>query len=150
MIFFSVIWRLSSSGTYKITLHFCPKFSKSGPLAFCSYTCTTASDYTTTTYNQYYIKFSSLSYQNLAAHSYLSLWILYCKVALATLHTELMRIQDGGYIAVDPTSLKLSMPYQSFTVWYVHGTVNEGYAHARRPVDLPESAVTSGKFQNGI
>ena len=40
----------------------------------------------------------------------------YCKVALATLRTELTRIQDGGYTAVDPTSPGLSTPYKSFTV----------------------------------
>ena len=39
-----------------------------------------------------------------------------CKVALATLHTELTRIQDGGYTAVDPTSPGLSTPYRSSTV----------------------------------
>ena len=38
-----------------------------------------------------------------------------CKVALATLCTELTRIQDGRYAAVDPTSPGLSMPYRSFT-----------------------------------
>ena len=30
------------------------------------------------------------------------------------------------------------------------GAVYEGYAHAGRPVGLPESAVTSGEFQNGV
>ena len=32
------------------------------------------------------------------------------------LRTELTRIQDGGYTAVDPTSPGLSTPYESFTV----------------------------------
>ena len=36
----------------------------------------------------------------------------YCKVALAALCTELTRIQDGGYTAVDPTSPGLSTPYE--------------------------------------
>ena len=30
---------------------------------------------------------------------------------------------------------------------YMPGAVYEVYAHAERPVGLPESAVTSGKFQ---
>ena len=38
----------------------------------------------------------------------------YCKVALATLRTELTQIQECGYTAVDLTSPGLSMPYQSF------------------------------------
>ena len=39
-----------------------------------------------------------------------------CKVVLVTLRTELVRIQDGGYTAVDPTSPGLSTLYQSFMV----------------------------------
>ena len=34
----------------------------------------------------------------------------------ATLRTEMMQIQDGGYSAVDPTSPVLSTLYGSFTV----------------------------------
>ena len=37
------------------------------------------------------------------------------------------------------------MPYQSFTVLYLPGAVYEEYAHAERPVGLPESAVKSGE-----
>ena len=51
---------------------------------------------------------------------------------------------------MDPTSPGLSTPYESFTVWYVPGAVYEGYARAGKPVGLPESAVTSGEFQNGV
>ena len=32
----------------------------------------------------------------------------------------------------------------------IPGAVYEGYARAGRPVGLPESVVTSGKFQNGV
>ena len=39
-----------------------------------------------------------------------------CKVALATLRTELTRFQDGRYTAGDPTSPGLSMLYQTFAV----------------------------------
>ena len=38
-----------------------------------------------------------------------------CKVPLETLHTELTRIQDGRYNAVDLTSPGLVTPYRSFT-----------------------------------
>ena len=40
----------------------------------------------------------------------------HCKVPLATLRTELTRIQDDGYNAVDPTSPGLSTPYQGLTM----------------------------------
>ena len=45
---------------------------------------------------------------------------------------------------------RLSVPYQSFMVGYIPGAVYEGYARAGRPVGLPESAITSGEFQNGV
>ena len=74
----------------------------------------------------------------------------YCKVALATLCTELMRIQDGGYTAVDLTSPGLSTPYQSFTAWCIPSAVYGEYAHAGRPVGLPGSTVASIEVQNGV
>ena len=46
----------------------------------------------------------------------LCITMLNCKVVVATLRTGLMRIQDGGYTAVDPTLPGLSMPYRSLTV----------------------------------
>ena len=85
-----------------------------------------------------------------AIYNHFALRLSDCKVALATLRTDLTWIQDGGYTAVDPTSPRLSMAYQSLTVWYVPGAVYEGYERTGRPVGLPESAVTSGKFQNGV
>ena len=72
---------------------------------------------------------------------------LYCKVAL---RTELTRIQDGGYTAVDPTSPGLSTPYQSFTARGMPGAEYRGYARAGRPVGSPESVVTSSEVQNGV
>ena len=45
---------------------------------------------------------------------------------------------------MDPTSPGLSMPYQSFVVWYVPGAV---YGGAGRPVGSPESAATSVNFK---
>ena len=71
-----------------------------------------------------------------------------CKVALATSRTELTRIQDGGYTTVDPASPGLSTSYRSFTECCIPGAVYREYGHAGRPVDLPESAVTSSKVKN--
>ena len=65
-----------------------------------------------------------------------------CKDALATLCTELTRIQDGRNTAVDLTSPGLSTPYRTFTTWCIPGAVYRGYAHAGRPVGLPECDLT--------
>ena len=63
-------------------------------------------------------------------------WNNYCKVALATLHTELTWIQDGGCITVNPNSPRLSMPYDTIEVSRCDAYLElctGGYAHARRP-----------------
>ena len=58
-------------------------------------------------------------------------------------------IQNGGYTAVDPTSPRLSTPYQSVSRRDAYIYL-ELYSCAGRPVGLPESAITLGKVQNGV
>ena len=51
---------------------------------------------------------------------------------------------------MDPASPGLSTPYRSFTECCIPGAMYRGYGRAGRPVDLPESAVTSSEVQNGV